>query len=44
MEVNGPDISKNGVVLPNGEPCLVAGLVEKLDADKASSNLASIGR
>lgn len=44
MEVNGPDISKYGVVLPNSEPGSVAGLVEKPDADKAPSNLASIGR
>ena len=44
MEVNGPDISKYGVVVPNGAPGSVAGLVEKPDADKAPSNLASIGR
>lgn len=44
MEVNGPDISKYGVVVPNVEPGSVAGLVEKPDADKAPSNLASIGR
>ncbi|MDA9345635.1 sugar phosphate nucleotidyltransferase [bacterium] len=44
MEVNGPDISKYGVVVPNGEPGSVAGLVEKPEADKAPSNLASIGR
>ena len=40
MEVNGPDISKYGVVVPNGEPGSVAGLVEKPDADKAPSSLA----
>ena len=44
MEVNGPDISKYGVVVPNGEPGSIAGLLEKPDADKAPSNLASIGR
>ena len=44
MEVNGPDISKYGVVVPNGEAGSVVGLVEKPDADKAPSNLASIGR
>ncbi len=44
MEVNGPDISKYGVVVQNGKPGAVAGLVEKPDADKAPSNLASIGR
>lgn len=44
MEVNGPDISKYGVVVPNEIPGSVAGLVEKPDIDKAPSNLASIGR
>jgi UTP--glucose-1-phosphate uridylyltransferase len=44
MEVNGPDISKYGVVIPHSEPGSVAGLVEKPEADKAPSNLASIGR
>ena len=44
MEVNGPNISKYGVVIPNRDPGSVAGLVEKPDADKAPSNLASIGR
>ncbi|MDC0042592.1 UTP--glucose-1-phosphate uridylyltransferase GalU [Paracoccaceae bacterium] len=44
MEVNGPDISKYGVVLPGSEPGVVAGLVEKPDIDKAPSNFASIGR
>ncbi len=44
MEVNGPDISKYGVVLPNDEPGSIAGLVEKPDLGKAPSNLASIGR
>ena len=44
MEVNGADISKYGVVVPNGELGSVAGLVEKPNADKAPSNLASIGR
>lgn len=44
MEVNGPDISKYGVVVPNSGQGSVAGLVEKPDADKAPSNLASIGR
>lgn len=33
-----------GVVVPNSEPGSVAGLVEKPDADKAPSKLASIGR
>ena len=44
MKVNGPDISKYGVVVPNGGSGCVAGLVEKPDANKAPSNLASIGR
>ena len=38
MEVNGPDISKYGVVVPNEIPGAVAGLVEKPGADKAPSN------
>jgi UTP--glucose-1-phosphate uridylyltransferase len=44
MEIDGPDISKYGVVLPGSEPGAVAGLVEKPDVDKAPSNFASIGR
>ena len=44
MEVNGPDISKYGVVVPSDAQGAVAGLVEKPDAPSAPSNLASIGR
>ena len=44
MEVNGPDISKYGVVVQAGAGADIAGLVEKPDAAKAPSNLASIGR
>ena len=44
MEVDGPDISKYGVVVPNGSVTGIAGLVEKPDADDAPSNLASVGR
>ena len=44
MEVNGRDISKYGIVVPNRTPGSVAGLIEKPEADKAPSNLASIGR
>ena len=44
MEVNGPDISKYGVVVPNGSGADIAGLVEKPDAHDAPSNLAPIGR
>ena len=44
MEVDGPDISKYGVVVPNGSGAGIAGLVEKPNAVDAPSNLASIGR
>ena len=44
MEVDGPDISKYGVVVPNGSGVGTAGLVEKPDVSDAPSNLASIGR
>ena len=44
MEVDGPDISKYGVIVPNGSGAGIAGLVEKPDANDAPSNLASIGR
>ena len=44
MEVNGRDISKYGVVVPNRAVGSIAGLIEKPEADKAPSNLASIGR
>ena len=44
MEVNGPDISKYGVVVPSGSGSGIVGLVEKPNADIAPSNLASIGR
>ena len=44
MEIDGPDISKYGVVVPNWSGSGIAGLVEKPDADHAPSNLASIGR
>ena len=44
MEVDGPDISKYGVVVPNGAGAGIVGLVEKPDANDAPSNLASIGR
>ena len=43
MQVDGPDISKYGVVVPNSDGT-VAGLVEKPSAEDAPSNLASIGR
>lgn len=44
MEVNGPEISKYGVMIPNNETGLVAGLLEKPKFENAPSNLASIGR
>ena len=44
MKVDGPDISKYGVVLPNAAGAGIAGLVEKPEATAAPSNLASIGR
>ena len=44
MKVNGPDISKYGVVKTNNETGLVMGLIEKPDFKNAPSNLASIGR
>ena len=44
MKVDGPDISKYGVVVPNGAGAGIVGLVEKPDAHDAPSNLASIGR
>jgi UTP--glucose-1-phosphate uridylyltransferase len=44
MEVDGPDISKYGVVVPNNSGAGIAGLIEKPDANDAPSNLASIGR
>jgi UTP--glucose-1-phosphate uridylyltransferase len=44
MAVDGPDISKYGVVVPNGTGAGIEGLVEKPDAHNAPSKLASIGR
>lgn len=44
MEVEGPDISKYGVIVPGKAPGSVVGLVEKPRAEDAPSNLASIGR
>lgn len=44
MEVNGPDISKYGVVQPGAGVGSVAGLIEKPAFEQAPSNLASIGR
>jgi UTP--glucose-1-phosphate uridylyltransferase len=44
LEIDGPEISKYGVVVPNGSGPGVAGLIEKPDVSIAPSNLASIGR
>ena len=44
MELEGPDISNYGVVVPNGSGAGIVGLVEKPDASNAPSDLVSIGR
>ena len=44
MEVDGPDLSKYGVVVPSKRLGSVAGLIEKPNVGDAPSNLASIGR
>ncbi len=44
MEVDGPDISKYGVVVKSTSEGNISGLVEKPSYEDAPSNLASIGR
>ena len=44
MAVDGPDIAKYGVVVPNRIGAGISGLIEKPQVSKAPSNLASIGR
>ncbi|MDA8760490.1 UTP--glucose-1-phosphate uridylyltransferase GalU [Amylibacter sp.] len=44
MQVDGPDISKYGVVNVNENTGSVSGMIEKPDFKDAPSNLASIGR
>ena len=44
MEVNGPEISKYGVVVPSKFGSEVSGLVEKPQFKDAPSNQVSIGR
>ena len=44
MEVDGPDISKYGVVVLNDTGDGIVGLVEKPDTREAPSKIASIGR
>ena len=44
MQVNGPEISQYGVVVPAPDDKGISGLVEKPNLESAPSNLASIGR
>ena len=44
MPIDGPDISRYGVVKPGPGPNEVQGLIEKPSFENAPSNLASIGR
>ena len=44
MQIDGPELSKFGVITPGAEPRSVTGIVEKPDLQDAPSNLASIGR
>ena len=44
MEVDGPDISKYGVIVPNKDGTGIIGLNEKPKLEDAPSKLASIGR
>ena len=44
IKVAGSDISKYWAIVPNGSVTSIADLVEKLDANNAPYNLASIGR
>ena len=44
MKVNGPDISKYGVIVSNNKTGQITGLIEKPNFENAPSNLASIGR
>ena len=44
MKVEGPDISKYGVIVPDADGTGIIGLSEKPNIDDAPSNLASIGR
>ena len=44
MALDGPNISKYGVIKPSENPGSVLGLVEKPKAEDAPSNLVSIGR
>mgnify|MGYP001193956228 CR=1 FL=1 len=44
VEVDGPEISKYGVIVPSNKGRGVSGLIEKPDVKNAPSNIASIGR
>ena len=44
MKVDGPEISKYGVIVPNKKTGLARGIIEKPDFESAPSDLASIGR
>lgn len=44
MEVDGPDISNYGVVVPCKNSASISGLIEKPKFEEVPSNLASIGR
>ena len=44
MKVNGPDISKYGVIVPDNKTGLAKGIIEKPDFESAPSDIASIGR
>ena len=44
MKVDGPDIAKYGVLVPDDQGGGIAGLIEKPNYSQAPSNLASIGR
>ena len=44
MYVDGPDISKYGIVVPDAQRTGIVGLIEKPNLSEAPSNLASIGR
>jgi UTP--glucose-1-phosphate uridylyltransferase len=44
MKIDGPEISRYGVIETNNETGIVTGLIEKPNFENAPSNLASIGR
>jgi UTP--glucose-1-phosphate uridylyltransferase len=44
MKINGPDISKYGVIVIDNKTGFVKGIIEKPDFKSAPSDLASIGR